>query len=674
MTDKIDASVESSSSPSETLIEQPLPQADESSLILAQIRRRTHAAGAELLKTQGAMALSFKGESHVLGRPVPYALIPNHGAHWKAKGWRGLAPAGRLKAVEKALSQRVGRVLAEEVDTFLMKAELFARKNGVPPDTAYAALLSPAHHLSERMSVVMSRLEQQAALLQLNQAAQKVQAAVSLALYPESFDKASAMHRKFVAILGEPNSGKTYEAMQELIKAKTGVYLAPLRLLALEGFETLTDAGVPTSLITGEERRIHEDATHIASTVEMLDPSRLIEVAVIDEVQMLADPDRGSAWTAALCGVPAKVVYLVGSLTARPAVESLARRLNCELEVRVMTRKSPLKAEPTAVGAVNRLAKGDALIAFSRRDVLQWAASLTNAGYTVATIYGNLTPEVRQAQAQRFRDGDADLLVATDAIGLGLNLPISRVIFTTATKYDGSTEDVLPVALAHQIAGRAGRFGIKEAGSYAGFDGSTHKVVTRLLREPLDLLPTKGFRVSPSYPQLSRMSIALNEDRLAKLLMHFSRNVDVNDEYFLPSITTEQQERAEYLDTLSLTLAARFDLSLVPLNTRIPGLRAVWEHWAKNIADQSRLRLKNLLKPWRTLQEAEDACKSCSAYAWMAYRHPVLFPDGEEAVARARKLSSEIDDLLVSQNRGRLPRTGRTGRSLNPDVLKSLIG
>src|SRR5690606_25461577 len=112
---------------------------------------------------------------------------------------------------------------------------------------------------------------------------------------------------------------------------------------------------IKVNLITGEERREVEGATHVASTVEMLDVNTRVEVAVIDEIQMLGDRERGAAWTAAVCGVPADVVYLVGAVEARRAIEALAQRLDCPLEVHVKKRKGPLSMEAQPVRKLRNL-------------------------------------------------------------------------------------------------------------------------------------------------------------------------------------------------------------------------------------------------------------------------------------------------------------------------------
>jgi ATP-dependent RNA helicase SUPV3L1/SUV3 len=132
-----------------------------------------------------------------------------------------------------------------------------------------------------------------------------------LAAYANRFALARQLNRQHHFYLGPTNSGKTYHALNALIAANSGVYLAPLRLLAMEVRDRLVQAGVPCHLITGEERIYMEGARHTASTIEMMHSTKAVDVAVIDEIQMLQDQDRGQAWTAALIGVPAKqVLYL----------------------------------------------------------------------------------------------------------------------------------------------------------------------------------------------------------------------------------------------------------------------------------------------------------------------------------------------------------------------------
>jgi ATP-dependent RNA helicase SUPV3L1/SUV3 len=457
--------------------------------------------------------------------------------------------------------------------------------------------------------------------------------------------------------------------MEALAKAASGVYLAPLRLLALENYERLLAAephGKPlaVSLVTGEERRIAPDATHVASTVEMLDTRKPVEVAVIDEIQMLADRDRGAAWTAAVCGAPARTVYLVGAPEARRAIEALAERLECPLEVHVLKRKGPLVVESTSVRKLRNVRAGDALIAFSRREVLMWRDLVTEQGLTVATVYGNLSPEVRRAQAQRFREGKAQVVVGTDAIAMGLNLPIQRIVMTSTVKFNGVEEEEIPAALARQIAGRAGRFGLNEEGLGGGYDDESHGVLRALLKEKPLALNASGFAVAPTLEHLHRIAAVTGEQSLAKLLKRFVHNIDVPDGFFYPRITEDQAERAAWLDTLPLSVADKFALSLVPVSAKIASLQNAWEHWAVSLsrAKVTHLRPEQQSLYRLNLQEVEDLCRLYSAYAWLGYRLPEFFPDIEAAQQLSREASERVDAMLQDQNtaaRQRHPRKFR---------------
>jgi ATP-dependent RNA helicase SUPV3L1/SUV3 len=263
--------------------------------------------------------------------------------------------------------------------------------------------------------------------------------------YPSTFPLARSLDRRIHFHLGPTNSGKTYEALQVLQRAESGIYLAPLRLLAMEIRDRLTEAGLPCNLVTGEERVLVPGAKHTASTVEMMNPAKEVDVAIIDEIQMLQDESRGYAWTAALIGAPAKDVYVCGSEAVTApcvwAIESMGE----SYDIQRLERKTPLVLETASLSGAryNRwrlkkhLQKGDAVIAFTRKDVLTLSARFRQWGYGVASIYGALSPEVRRTEARRFSSGEADILVATDAIGMGLNLPIRRVVFSATHKFDG---------------------------------------------------------------------------------------------------------------------------------------------------------------------------------------------------------------------------------------------
>lgn len=641
---------------------------DNEAALSAAMEQHLRAHGAELAKLEGRVMIRFSGEAEAGSLRVPYDLVPPEGVLANASKWRNLSAEKKLALVHERVHPKVRQILHHKVCEFV--GALAARAEEYALDAEEFLHVLALKESSSPVDHVLDRIEQRLlnAIERQQEAANaaRTRESINLAKYPASFEVARRMPRKFIALLGPTNSGKTHEAMEALAKAKSGVYLAPLRLLALENYERLAEVErkgerLKVSLVTGEERRVVEGATHVASTVEMLDSQTRVDVAVIDEIQMLGDRDRGAAWTAAVCGAPASVVYLVGAPEARRAVEALATRLDCPLEVRVLSRKAPLSMDAQPVRKLRNLRRGDAVIAFSRREVLMWRDMITEIGFSVATVYGNLSPEVRRAQAARFREGSADIVVGTDAIAMGLNLPIQRVVMTTAVKYNGVEEEELSAALAKQIAGRAGRFGVHEEGFVAGFDDDTHYVIRALLKEKVPPVSSLGFSVAPTLEHLNRITSVTGEQSLAKLLKRFETDIDVPDGFFTPRITEEQAERALWLDTLPLTLADKFTLSLVPIASRIPSLHAAWQKWARALArgHVSKLDWIGEHVPGGSLQDVEDTCKLYSAYAWLGYRCPELFPYGEDAQHLAREASERIDGILQSQNRAMRQRSGK---------------
>ena len=288
-----------------------------------------------------------------------------------------------------------------------------------------------------------------------------------MALNPkDEYPAARAIHRHFVLHLGGTNTGKTYAGFQRLISAKNGVYLAPLRLLALEAQETLLDAGVACSLATGEEEDYQEGDTHVAATAEKLDLGARYEVAVIDECQMIADPQRGYAWTRAILGVQAEEVHLCAAPEARNILLRLIESCGDSYEVEVHKRRTPLLLMHHTVD-YERIQPGDALITFSKVGVLSVAEDLRQAGKEPAIIYGALPYSTRRKQMEGFLNGEMEYVVSTDAIGMGLNLPIRRILFMETEKFDGVERRDLKPEEIQQIAGRAGRYGMYDRG-YVG--------------------------------------------------------------------------------------------------------------------------------------------------------------------------------------------------------------
>jgi ATP-dependent RNA helicase SUPV3L1/SUV3 len=273
--------------------------------------------------------------------------------------------------------------------------------------------------------------------------------------------------RKIVFHGGPTNSGKTYSALQRLKEAKKGLYLGPLRLLAAEVYETLTAEGLYTNLFTGQERREIAFSTHTAATVEMCNVNEEYDIVVIDEIQMIADASRGAAWTKALMGLRCKEIHVCGGLEAMDIVKKIADACGDDFESTHYERFSDLKVSKSSLsrnsknkGAYKKVEAGDCIVAFSRNDIFaikREIESMTN--FKCSVIYGKLPPQTRADQARRFNDPNSgyDILVASDAIGMGLNLNIKRIVFNSIFKFNGEKIIRLSHSEIKQISGRAGR-------------------------------------------------------------------------------------------------------------------------------------------------------------------------------------------------------------------------
>ncbi len=282
---------------------------------------------------------------------------------------------------------------------------------------------------------------------------------------PETeFQEALEMQRRFILHIGPTNCGKTYHSLERLKAARKGTYLGPLRLLALEVYERMMDEGIPCTMLTGEECIEEENSRIIASTIEMLDIDQHYDIAVIDEAQMVEDTERGHSWTRAILGVKADEVHVCMSPSAEEVVTHLISLCGDEYEIRRYERKTALKCERVPFRFPDDVRRGDALIVFSKRSVLDIAGRLESDGIKTSVIYGSLPPEIRRRQIRQFIRKKTKVVVSTDAIGMGLNLPVRRIVFMQIDKFDGTCVRGLKVSEIRQIAGRAGRFGMYDTG------------------------------------------------------------------------------------------------------------------------------------------------------------------------------------------------------------------
>jgi ATP-dependent RNA helicase SUPV3L1/SUV3 len=273
------------------------------------------------------------------------------------------------------------------------------------------------------------------------------------------------------AVLGPTNTGKTHLAIERMLGHGSGMIGLPLRLLAREVYDKVVAAKgeAAAALITGEEKIAPESARYFVCTVEAMPPDRVVEFLAIDEIQVARDLDRGHVFTDRILNARGySETMLLGSDTMRPMI----RKLMPDAEIIRRERMSTLQY--SGPKKITKLAKRTAVVAFSAEEVYAIAELLRRHRGGAAVVMGALSPRTRNAQVKLYQDGEVDFLVATDAIGMGLNMDVDHVAFASRRKFDGhGWRDLRPDELA-QIAGRAGRFTrdgtFGETGECAPFD------------------------------------------------------------------------------------------------------------------------------------------------------------------------------------------------------------
>ena len=465
------------------------------------------------------------------------------------------------------------------------------------------------------------------------------------ALYPV----ARSLNRKLLFYVGPTNSGKTYKAIEELKNADCGTYLAPLRLLALENYENLKSNNIPVSLITGEEEKFDEEAGHICSTIEMIDFNLDVDISIIDEVQMLDDADRGWAWINAIVGTPARKVIMTGSVNALDAIKKIAKYLGEDLEIVKFKRKNPLEIMNYPV-SLRDIENGTALIAFSRADVLKIKSKLSKY-HKVSVLYGNLSPEVRQDEARRFREGKTNILVATDAIAMGLNLPIKTILFTTDTKFDGISKRKLISNEIIQIAGRAGRYGQHEVGYIGATSKNVLEHIAYEFKAPLHTIKPP-FKVKATYLQIEELSIHLKTKNLTQILKYFSKHMKFDGPFKAINLSSMIALSKTMDYKFKMKLEDKYFLSCAPVSLKSPLIRNAYFNYVNAIINKtivkykSSINTKGCAKTQRELLKAEDEVKKISLYLWIAYKLPDLFPDAQKATLNRIAVNKYCENTL----------------------------
>ncbi len=472
-------------------------------------------------------------------------------------------------------------------------------------------------------------------------------------LYP-----ARRLTRRWIALLGPTNSGKTHRSIEAMAAAEHAIYLSPLRLMALENQERIESMGVPCSLVTGEEEIIREGATHFCCTVEEFARFRHQhwDVVVVDEVQMMADPQRGWAWVDALVSAHTPKLMMTGPALIEPSLRTLCELCEDQLQVQRTKRLSPVEVAKHAT-TLERLEPGSLLVAFSRKLVLELKGMLESAGKSVSVVYGALSPEVRREQARRFREGEADIMVATDAVGMGLNLPAHTLCFYTDEKFDGIQNRQLKVQEVKQIGGRAGRFGHHDRGEITALDPQTLKSIRRLFNSPDAPVDLSQFQVRPSIDHLSAISELMGEPSLLRSWLTFNRNINYG-EAFVSVLPDELAEWIELIDDPKIPLWLRWTFACTPIRGGFDSPASQHaQRWIKRVAEGHAIPMPRLLLG-ADLASLESTLHVVETYLHLARSLHEHFPehdDGEEA----RKL---LNDAITRElSRQRKPRAAKRG-------------
>ncbi|WVW84434.1 hypothetical protein I302_106468 [Kwoniella bestiolae CBS 10118] len=531
--------------------------------------------------------------------------------------------------------------------------------------------------------------------------------------YSSEFLSARSMKRHFHLHIGPTNSGKTYNALKALSKASSGAYAGPLRLLAHEVWERmnlgtvgeLDGKGRACNLLTGEERRVVDpDSGLLSCTVEMLPLNGLngkgFDVAVIDEIQMLGDEQRGGSWTKAVLGLAAKEIHLCGDETTVKLLHNLLEPLGDQITVHKYNRLTPLVVAEESLNADwEKVEKGDCVVTFSRTNIFAVKKMVeSTAGKKCAVVYGALPPETRAEQARDFNDeeGLSEVLVASDAVGMGLNLKIKRMIFESLTKFNGKKETPLSLTQIKQIAGRAGRYKTSadsnlitppdESPATGGLVTTLHKADLPILRELMkrDLPSIPRANLEVPYSNLSELSSLLpSNTTFAGLLEHFSSLVKV-PKYTTLSGYEHKLSLADilepYRDRLSL---AEIDLfCFAPVNIRDERARRIFEELIKDFSENGFVDLEDIFKSSRLITQLElveetlrtlpplppvlgigrklltppiiissipmleTLHKSLVLYIWLSFRLEVSFPDRTKAVELKERTEVVLDSCL----------------------------
>lgn len=452
----------------------------------------------------------------------------------------------------------------------------------------------------------------------------------------DEYPLARRINRKFYIHLGDTNTGKTYNAIEKLKSAKKGLYLSPLRILALEIFERLNNDNVICDLSTGGEEVIKLGATHMSCTIEKANLKQDYDIVVIDEIQMINDSQRGNAWTRALLGLKCREIHICGALNSKDILKTIIEDCGDEYEIKEYKRNTPLEVQYKSFNYKD-VNDGDALIVFSKKRVLEIAKQYADNGIKTSIIYGALPPEVRKMQYNQFINKEANVLVSTDAIGMGVNLPIKRIVFMSIKKFDGDDVRELTSQEVKQVAGRAGRKGIYDIG-YVASVGDTQDFIKEKIEATDDFIEKAV--VGPSDAILNIKTLPLNE----KLALWSSREEKVS--YYRKMDISEYLIILDKIKRYRLREDIQWNLLKVPFDVSNEDLM---DKFLEYVDELFVAKLKSLTRPEcfsGNLEELENYYQKISMYYSFSKIFNLKF-DVEWVYKERRRVSDEINEILV---------------------------
>lgn len=589
-----------------------------------------------------------------LGEEISGKKLDKHQMMEKVNKFYQLQPIREL-----AKSQHIDDKLFMKV--FISFRRFCFKSVSLPPELyiTFCDIIDGHRHLTDLWPFFLSHAREVFPHLECHEELRKIS---DLGLPHSWYPQARAKTRKIYFHSGPTNSGKTYHAMKRFLQSKSGIYCGPLKLLAVEIYHKANANKVPCDLVTGEERKLaNKDgetvSSHVSCTVEMSRITEDVEVAVIDEIQMLRDPQRGWAWTRALLGIPADEIHLCGEEAAIDLVKKILMPTGDIIEVIHYKRLTPLVIEDKPLKDLQNVRRGDCIVCFTKDSIYQVSMVLERMGHEVAVVYGTLPPGAKLAQCRKFNKlENCSVMVATDAIGMGLNLSIGRIIFhslmkTTSDEQGNRSQEYLTTSQCLQIAGRAGRY---RTAHETGYVTTLNPEDLNVLREIMSkgVPPIEKAGLHPTAEQIELFAYHLPHLTLCDLLDLFIDLCEFDSSAYFMCDMDNFKVLASTIEHISVPLKARFLFCCAPINVKFPFLVAMFTkfvrqysicepvtgEWIKRTISWPCPPPKNI----EDLTQLEAVFDVCDLYLWLSYRFPDIFCEPHEV----RHLQVELEKLI----------------------------